>query len=102
MIEVSVHYPVGRVIGEPVSDKVRIEFILPKRPFLYWRGTKPELGLIFPRGYGVAWYDFNRDRVLMAPIPFNLGIGALVWLWYWFRYGAYWFSRHIPGSGKLN
>jgi hypothetical protein len=29
-------------------------------------------GGIIPNGWGVAWREWNRDAVLIMPVPFNL------------------------------
>jgi hypothetical protein len=97
MIEISVYYPVGRIIGEPSAEKVRIEFILPKRPFLFWSAYEVAEKIQFPRGYGIAYKDPERARVLFAPMPFNLMVGLVIWAYQWLRIGfARWCYRHKP------
>ena len=97
MIEVTIHYPVGKRIDEPSGDRVRIEFVLPKRPFLFWADHKVGECLDYPWGYGVAYYDYERDRHLFAPIPFNIFVGAIIWWHHWLRVGfAAWCYRHKP------
>lgn len=90
MIEVSIYYPIARRIEEPAKDRVRFEFVLPKRPFLFWveRHISAELNL--PKGYGVAWFDYTTDRALYAPMPFNVLVGIGIWLWYTIRFGFTW------------
>lgn len=95
MLEVSIYYPVGRRIDEPSSDKVRIEFVLPKRPFLFWCDYEIGERIQYPRGFGIAWRDLERDKVLFAPIPMNVFVGFSIWLWYWVRIGiAKWLWKH--------
>ena len=93
MIEVSIHYPVARIVygpkeplngglTRPEADKVRIEFVLPKRPFLFWSGRLHEAEAIpYPKGYGIAYYDFPTAKALFAPIPFNVLVGFLIINW---------------------
>jgi len=95
MIEITIYYPIGRKVDEPSGDKVRVEFVLPKRPFLFWSDVSIGEQVVYPKGFGIAWYDFERARLLFAPIPFNLLVGALIWSWHWVRFGqAAWFERH--------
>ncbi len=103
MLEVKIHYPIGRRIDEPTYDRVRFEFTLPKRPFLFWYDRNIEVGecLQFPKGFGLAYYKTYTDnlqpRCLMAPMPFNILIGFGVWLYFWTRYGvAGWLHGHLP------
>jgi len=103
MIEVSVYYPVGRKVDEPSCDKVRIEFVSPKRPFLFWQERKFYERIIYPRGYGLAYAkvyrDIETDRLLFAPIPFNIAIGFAIWLYQWLRMGfARWCFKHSPNE----
>lgn len=96
MLEISIHYPTARRIGDPSSDKVRIEFVLPKRPFLFWSDYVIYERIQFPRGYGIAWKDPERTKLLFAPIPINILIGFSIWVWHWLRIGmAKWFWKHI-------
>lgn len=103
MFDVSIHYPTAKALinaDEPTADKVRIEFILPKRPFLFWVTHHAGECLQFPRGYGVAYYDPNRAYALFAPMPFNVLIGVAIHIYHWFRIGcAVWFWKHRP-KGK--
>ena len=39
----------------------------------------------FPRGYGFAYRDFDRNRLIALPIPLNLLVGRLRNLWHWCR-----------------
>jgi len=97
MIEISIHYPIGQSVSEPLRDRVRLEFVRPKRPLLFW--VERDIGerLDLPKGYGVAWYDCARAKLLYAPLPFNLAIGFGIWLWAWFKTGAVrWMIKHIP------
>ena len=97
MIEVSVYYPIGRKMDEPAADKVRIEFVLPKRPFLFWSDYHVAEKVQYPRGYGIAHYVQESDKLLFAPIPFNIIIGFLIWSYKWARAGfAYWCHKHGP------
>lgn len=101
MIEVSIHSPMVRTVNEPSADKVRIEFVLPKRPLLFWAEHHTHECLQFPRGYGVAYYDRNRDKVLFAPMPFNVLIAGAIHIYRWFRVGcAVWFWKHKPKGVK--
>jgi hypothetical protein len=100
MIEVSIYYPtVRRVEGKADSDKVRFEFVLPKRPILCWQGLIPGVMIAFPKGYGVAYYDLPTRRVLLAPMPLNILIGFAIWLYQWCRFGAAIFHyKHRPAK----
>jgi len=100
MIEVSIYYPTGRIVaeqGDPLvhsSDKVRIEFVLPKRPLLFWAEYNIAESLQFPKGFGMAYYDPCRARVLYAPMLLNLLVGLLIWCYQWTRTGfAYWLFK---------
>jgi hypothetical protein len=98
MIEVSIHYPIGRLVGEPASDKVRLEFTLPKRPFLLWIDDRLAESIPYPKGYGVAFKEWFTGRLLLAPMPFNILIGGLIWGYHWLRIGfASWCWKHRPG-----
>lgn len=99
MIEVSIQNPVARAHpNEPVSGKVRIEFIRPKRPFLFWSSYAVGECIQYPKGYGIAYRDEACDRLLFAPMPFNILVGFLVWTYRWFRIGfAVWCWKHRPG-----
>lgn len=102
MIEVTIEYPINRLVNEPASDHVHIEFVWPKRPFLFW-STKLMMNerLPLPKGFGVAWYDYMSARALMAPMPLNLLIGFLIWLYLWVKYSStYWLVTHTPKSRK--
>jgi len=103
MIEVSVYYPVVKMVDEPSCDKVRVEFVLPKRPFLFWEDRKIGERIGYPRGYGLAYAkvyrDIETDRLLFAPIPFNIAIGFAIWLYQWLRMGfARWCFKHSPNE----
>jgi hypothetical protein len=37
---------------------------------------------MLPRGWGRAYYDFYRDRMLIMPVPFNLIVGLARKLWF--------------------
>ena len=37
----------------------------------------------FPRGYGIAWRQWDSFGCICAPIPLNIILGA-VWRFYWF------------------
>ena len=97
MIEVKIHYPISRRVDEPGFDRVRVKFVLPKKPFLFWRGFEiGEAGeaLDLPRGYGVAWVDFPNARTLQAPKPLNVIVALCIWLWQFVEYElASWLSR---------
>lgn len=97
MFEVSIHYPIGRLKDAPAADKVRIEFVCPKRPILFWAEYKVYKQIQFPRGYGVAYKDFLTDKILFAPMPLNLIVGAVIWIYQWTRIGfARWCFYHAP------
>jgi hypothetical protein len=98
MIEVKIYDPVVRQTGkDPLTGKIRIEFIIPKRPFLFWSSYAVEKHIQYPKGYGVAYRDWNSNRILMAPMPFNILIGFLTWSYDWTRMGfAGWCWRHRP------
>jgi hypothetical protein len=101
MLEVSVYYPICTKKDEQVGDKVRIEFVLPKRPFLFWSDYHEAEMIQYPRGYGVAYADLPKNRLLMAPMPFNILIGGLIWGYHWFRVGfAAWCWKHRPQNPK--
>ena len=44
---------------------------------LIWQGER------YPRGYGMAWLDFQRNAAVCYPIPLNVIVRAayLVWVW---------------------
>ena len=95
MIEVSVHYPTYREVNNPSSDKVRFEFAKPHFPLLAWQTAWEGVTYDLPKGYGVAYHDWVCNRYLVAPMPFNIIIGAFISLWYWLRYGcAYFYHKH--------
>jgi len=97
VIEVSIHYPYGRAVNEPSKDRVSMEFILPKRPFLFWSEHRIGEMLQYPKGYGVAYYDMLTDKVLMVMMPFNVLVGFAIWSYQWTRFGiAHWLVRHLP------
>ena len=101
MIEVTVHYPMERVNTELSGDRVEIAFILPKRPFLFWEDVQPYERIQYPKGFGlayaVAYHDFEGNRCLLVPMPFNLLVGFVIWVYQWMRHGcAGWFYRHSP------
>lgn len=105
MIEISIHYPTYREVGKADKDKVKIEFIAPRRPFLFWGDTHFSESISFPRGYGVAYVvvyeDILRRKLLFAPMPFNILIGGGIWLYHWLRVGfAAWCWRHTS-RGKV-
>ena len=109
MLEVSIHYPVLSIVGvehgikvleKPSRDRVRVEFAYPKRPFLWWGTVREAEQIQYPKGYGVAYYDFVQDRLLFALMPFNILIGGIIWFYRWMRIGfASWCFKHIP-KGK--
>lgn len=39
-------------------------------------------GCYLPRGYGIAWREWQALRVWCCPIPFNLMVGGARWLWF--------------------
>ena len=97
MIEVTIHYPIGRLINEPDSDKLKIEFIRPKRPFLWWGEYREAEAIQYPKGYGVAYADLAKDKLLFVPMPFNILVGWFIWSYHWLRVGfASWCWRHRP------
>jgi len=82
MLEFSIYTPIVKPFdGIAISDRVRVEFVLPKRPLLFWVGKKTGDSLDLPKGYGVAYYDSTCAKLLYAFIPFNVFIGAGIWLW---------------------
>ena len=98
MIEVSIWNPITRVIKTPnpvLAGKVRIEFVLPRRPFLVEDSYQEAEMIQYPRGYGMAYVDWNSNKLIFAPIPFNIVVGALIWAWNWVRIGfARWCYTH--------
>lgn len=59
-----------------------------------WRGWRVVMdnflvheGELLPRGYGVAWREYDRDCSVVMPIPLNLIAGSLRRLWHWLRWG---------------
>ncbi len=88
MLEFRIYYPTSRLINNPPYDEVRIEFVLPKRPFLFWVERRAGDALNLPKGYGVAWADWSRHRLLYAPMPLNIIICCGMWLYYLVRAGA--------------
>lgn len=107
MIEVTVYTPIVKGKSVPLTklvrsprlwkqiptnfEKVKIEFVFPKRPFLFWADLQCGEMFEFPRGYGIAYIDRDecRDyaRVLYAPIPFNILVGYLIKGYRWTKYG---------------
>ena len=69
-----------------------------KKP-LCWRTCREVEETPYPKFYGVAYYDLLSCRMLFAPIPFNILVGWLIWLWTWVRIGcAGWQYRHSLAS----
>jgi len=89
MIEVKIYNPTVQYEKDPVSDLVRISFVAPKRPFLFWASRKC-IGEMFPfpKGHGAAYYDWEMDRLLMAPMPWNVLIAGLIKIHLWVKYRA--------------
>ena len=105
MIEVSIHYPIARRTDEASVDRARIEFVLPKHPFLFWSSRLHEAEAItYPRGYGLAYFDTIRARYLFALMPFNILVGAAIWMHGWLRFGfARWCWEHrVSKKGVKN
>ena len=66
---------------------------------LCWRTCREAEEIPYPKFYGVAYYDFLMRRMLFAPIPLNILVGWLIWLWHWVRIGcASWQYRHSLAS----
>ncbi len=98
MIEVSIHYPICKIVNESsqnqikinnetAQDKIRFEIVFPKRPFLFWTYVSELEVFPCPKGYGVAYYDYNRNRFLFAPMPANVFIAASIKMYYLLKYG---------------
>ena len=92
MIEISIYEPLTRTTDDIVSGKVRVEFILPRRPFLVQSSYSIGELIQYPKGYGIAYRDWSSDKLIFAPIPFNILIGVLVWSYLWLRVG---FARSL-------
>lgn len=43
-------------------------------------------GEMFPRGYGIAYRAWYKNRTVCAPIPLNLIIGPLRDFYFWLRH----------------
>jgi hypothetical protein len=52
-----------------------------------------EEGEFLPRGYGIAWYEPHRSRVVLYPIPLN-------WVMSFLR-DAWWIVRKPPWVGPM-
>lgn len=107
MIEISIWYPVSRLIdslgrpAEPARAKLKIEFVVPKRPFLFWATQQEYESIQYPKGYGVAWRMWEKQELLFAPIPFNIVVGWLIFTYSWLRIGfAVWIYEHTPRIRK--
>lgn len=88
MLEVTIHNPTVRKLdGSDDGDKVRIEFVAPKRPLLFKATYMVYSEIKFPRGYGVAYYNDVKAELLFAYIPFNILVGFAIHLWLWLRTG---------------
>ena len=44
---------------------------------LIWQGER------YPRGYGMAWLDFERNAAVCYPIPLNVVMRAAYLAWVW-------------------
>lgn len=44
---------------------------------LIWQGER------YPRGYGMAWLDYDRNAAVCYPIPFNVVMRAVYLAWVW-------------------
>ena len=92
MIEVTLHVPIVTGRRDSRDEKLRLEFVKPKRPFLFWSSRHEGEWFDFPKGFGlayaVAYEDPVRWRVLYAPIPFNVLIAGLIRLHFWVKVGA--------------
>ena len=60
-----------------------------------WRGWRVVMdnmlvrhGERLPRGYGVAWREFDRDCSVVMPIPINVLASWVRRAWHWFRHGV--------------
>ena len=102
MLEISTWYPTYRVnvktpgvTGSGLREKVKIEFIIPKRPFLIWWRPTDGVMIPYPKGFGVAYRSSVTLDILLAPMPFNVVIGGLIWAYEWVRFGfAHWLWEH--------
>lgn len=54
---------------------------------------------VFPRGYGMAWQSWGRDSVTCVPIPFNVIIGFVRWLYFALMHG---WARHWNDRCRLD
>ena len=56
-----------------------------------WRVVMDKLSIVrgeqIPRWYGVAWREFDRDCVVVMPIPLNVLVGWARRFWHWLRWG---------------
>jgi hypothetical protein len=44
---------------------------------LIWQGER------YPRGYGMAWLDYQRNAAVCYPIPLNVVMRAVYLAWVW-------------------
>jgi len=96
MIEVTIHNPI-KAVDDPISGKIRIEFIAPKKPLFFWSSYAERESIQYPKGYGVAYRDENSNRILLAYMPLNILAGFAIWSYQWFRIGfAAWCWKHRP------
>lgn len=81
MIEITIYEPTFKSTAGPnPNGKIRVEFVLPKRPTAFWVSYQVGDRVDFPKGYGVAYIDPDYRRFLMAYIPLNIIISAVMWL----------------------
>lgn len=48
-------------------------------------GKEIHNGEIMPTGYGYAWHEWNRDVIVMVPIPLNFVVQFARWAYYQLR-----------------
>lgn len=60
-----------------------------------WRGWRVAIdnlliqrGEMLPRGYGVAWREWDRDCVVVMPIPVNVFASWVRRAWHWLKHGV--------------
>lgn len=42
-------------------------------------------GECIPRGYGIAYWEYDRNVAIAYPVPFNKIAGVLIQFWVWLR-----------------
>lgn len=79
-------------VGEPLicADCGHTSIVPLAEIGLRWKTSIDRLGMrsligegeCIPHGYGIAYYEADRDRAVIMPVPFNLIVGAWRSLWW--------------------